>query len=271
MRNLLSSVRLRVTTTNEMKEHWYFVAAFSGATDKLRRVIERQRRAAERRTLRKVHTPLECDPVHRDSSRPRLRLDVPAAVPPPRSEHVDSEHVAIPLKIPENLVTAVPRKIHHAPPMIFPSAVADLSMPQVEEDAPARRLRSAVPDEDYVDDYLEFLRMRIEEKETESAEKPSRIVAAVPRSVADAPRVLADVPRFFVEASRVAGDRWSLEEAQCIGQEADGRVEQLVWKRKVVTMPPPKEYRGFSLVGGSPRARKKKQQQRAGEEPFFYF
>ncbi|KAG0415545.1 hypothetical protein HPB47_007270 [Ixodes persulcatus] len=235
----------------------------SGAMDKLRRVIERQRRAAERRTLRKVHAPLECDPVHRDSSRPRPRLDVPAAVPPPRSEHVDSEHVAIPLKIPENLVTAVPRKIHHAAPMIFPSAAADLPMPQVEEDASEHRLRSAVPDEDYVDDYLEFLRMRIEEKETESAEKLSRIVAAVPRSVADAPRVLADVPRFFADASRVAGDGWSLEEARCIDQEADGRVEQLVWKRKVVNMPPPKEYRGFSLVGGSPRARKKKQQQRA--------
>lgn len=239
--------------------------------DKLRRVIERQRRAAERRTLGKVRAPLECDPVHRDSSRPRPRLDVPAAVPPPRSEHVDSEHVAIPLKIPENLVTAVPRKIHHAAPMIFPSAAADLPMPQVEEDASEHRLRSAVPDEDYVDDYLEFLRMRIEEKETESAEKLSRIVAAVPRSVADAPRVLADVPRFFADASRVAGDGWSLEEARCIDQEADGRVEQLVWKRKVVNMPPPKEYRGFSLVGGSPRARKKKQQQRAGEEPFFYF
>ncbi|CAN8020585.1 unnamed protein product [Ixodes persulcatus] len=235
----------------------------SGAMDKLRRVIERQRRAAERRTLRKVHAPLECDPVQRDSSRPRPRLDVPAAVPPPRSEHVDSEHVAIPLKIPENLVTAVPRKIHHAAPMIFPSAAADLPMPQVEEDASEHRLRSAVPDEDYVDDYLEFLRMRIEEKETESAEKLSRIVAAVPRSVADAPRVLADVPRFFADASRVAGDGWSLEEARCIDQEADGRVEQLVWKRKVVNMPPPKEYRGFSLVGGSPRARKKKQQQRA--------
>ncbi|KAM7305508.1 centrosome-associated protein 350 [Ixodes scapularis] len=241
----------------------YENGTLSGATDKLRRVIERQRRAAERRALRKVHAPLECDPVHRDSSRPRPRLDMPAAAPPPRSEHVDSEHVAIPLKIPENLVTAVPRKIHHAAPMIFPSAAADLPMPQVEEDASARRLRSAVPDEDYVDDYLEFLRMRIEEKETESAEKPSQIVAAVPRSVADAPRVLADVPRFFADASRVAGDGWSLEEARCIDQEADGRVEQLVWKRKVVTMPPPKEYRGFSLVGGSPRARKKKQQQRA--------
>ncbi|CAN7994286.1 unnamed protein product [Ixodes hexagonus] len=221
----------------------YENGAPSGATDKLRRVIERQRRAAERRGLKRHQALPERDAAPRDPTHPRPQPYVPSTVPPPRPEH--QEHVAVPLEIPENLkYVAVPRKIHHRTPTVVPDAAVDRVSRKkgvelgVEDDVSEHFLRSEVPGEDYVEDYLEFLRMRIEEKEKEATEKP-------PNTLADAPRI-------------VDGE-WPLEEARYEDQDANGNVEPVIWKRKVVSMPQPKEYRGFSLVGGSPKVNRKKQ------------